>query len=146
MTLVLKPGHLQAMREHARSTYPEECIGVLGGTVRDDGEKTVMEVRAFANAQPESRTTRSLIPPEDYLKLDREYRKRALKMVAFYHSHPDHPCKPSEFDRENALPWHSYVIVKVDRGEPVEITSWVLQEDRGGFDSEPIKTQFDLDI
>ena len=86
----------------------------------------------------------SLISPADFLVVDREYRKRGLKMVAFYHSHPDHPCKPSEFDRENALPWHSYVIVKIDKGEPVEISSWLLQEDRGGFDPESIKTQFDF--
>lgn len=144
MTLILKPEHLQEMRAHARSTYPEECIGVLGGMVGEDGERTVVEVRTFINAREDSRHNRSLIAPGDYLKLDREYRRRGLKMVAFYHSHPDHPCRPSEFDRENALPWHSYVIVRIDQGEPVEISSWLLREDRSGFDSEPIKTQFDF--
>jgi len=133
--LKLKQEHLDAMREHGRRTYPEECIGILGGTA-DDSDKTVVEVRPATNEFPGPRHNRSLIAAKEMLRLDREYRARGLKMVGFYHSHPDHPCRPSDFDRDNALPWASYVIVKVDRAEPVDVTSWVLQEDRGGFDSE----------
>ena len=142
MTLVLEPEQLEQIRAHARSTYPEECIGILGGTFTGEGSamvKTVAEVRCFPNARADSRHNRSEIAPIEILKLDREYRKRKLTMVAFYHSHPDHPCRPSEFDRQHAMPFHSYVIVKIDQGEPVDVTSWTLQEDGGGFDSEPIQ-------
>jgi proteasome lid subunit RPN8/RPN11 len=138
VTLVLKPEHLEAMKEHGRKTYPDECIGIIGGAA-DENVKTVGEVRPLENKFPGPRHNRSLISPGDYLKVDREYRQRGLKIVGFYHSHPDHPAKPSDYDRDNALPWASYVIVKVDRAEPVAVTSWVLQEDRGGFDSEEMK-------
>lgn len=146
MKLVVRTVHLDQMRAHARSTYPEECIGILGGEYEDDERtiKTVTEVRQMNNSMKDSRHNRSLISPEEVFKVDREYRKRGLKMLGFYHSHPDHPCKPSQFDLEHALPNTSYVIVKIDKGEPVEITSWTLKEDRSAFDPESIQTQFDL--
>jgi proteasome lid subunit RPN8/RPN11 len=137
MTLILTQAQLDDMRAHGESTYPEECIGILGGVV--ENHKRVVEVRRYENARTDSRHNRSLISPQDFLKLDREYRKSGLKMVAFYHSHPDHPAKPSEFDRENALPWHTYIIVKVDQGTAVAVTAWLLREDRSGFDSEEIE-------
>jgi proteasome lid subunit RPN8/RPN11 len=136
MTLRVTSGQLQAMREHARRTYPEECIGILGGTV--GGDKLVVEVRPLANARVDSRHNRSLIAPADFVAVDREYRARRLVMVGFYHSHPDHPAAPSEYDRENALPWHSYVIVRVERGDPAEVTAWLLRDDRSAFDAEEI--------
>ena len=136
--LIVKPEHLESMREHGQRCYPEECIGILGGSA-GDADKTVLEVLPLTNTFPGPRHNRSLISAAEYLKVDRDFRQRGLKMVGFYHSHPDHPARPSEFDRENALPWASYVIVKVDRAQAVEVTSWVLQEDRGGFDSENIQ-------
>ena len=141
--LRLKDEHLDAMRAHGAQCYPNECIGILGGTVGsdrgDDADKTVLEVRPVDNVFDGPHHNRSAIAPREFLRIDREYRAKGWKMVGFYHSHPDHPCKPSDFDRDNALPWASYVIVKVDQGKPVDVTSWVLQEDRGGFDPEEIK-------
>jgi proteasome lid subunit RPN8/RPN11 len=58
--------------------------------------------------------------------------------MGFYHSHPDHPVRPSQFDLEHAWPWCLYVIVAVDERIPAGVKSWVLKEDRSGFDEEII--------
>ena len=133
--LELTPEQMDEMQQHARSSYPEECIGILGA---EKDSRRISEVRRMSNACTESRQTRSTIAPLEILKIEREYRQRGLKMVGWYHSHPDHPCRPSGFDLEHAWSSLSCVIVKVDRGEPVEVTSWVLREDRSAFDPEEI--------
>jgi proteasome lid subunit RPN8/RPN11 len=62
-----------------------------------------------------------------------------LDVVGWYHSHPDHPAWPSEFDREHAWPWYSYIIVSVDKGAPKDMTSWRLNDDRDGYESESVE-------
>jgi hypothetical protein len=63
-----------------------------------------------------------------------------LEVVGWYHSHPDAPARPSEFDREHAWPWYSYIIVSVQRREPCDTTSWRLRDDRSAYDSEAIES------
>lgn len=137
MTIRIPEGHVARIEAHAAATYPEECIGALGGTA-DGDSRSIVEVWPLVNACIESRHSRSLIAPRDYQAVEREYTRRGLLLLGFYHSHPDHPAAPSSFDLEHALPWHSYLIVRVDRGHPTEMTAWVLREDRSTFDPEPM--------
>ena len=60
-------------------------------------------------------------------------------MVGWYHSHPDHPARPSQYDCDHAWPWYSYVIVSVANGKPEDMTSWRLNDDRAGFSCENIE-------
>ena len=69
---------------------------------------------------------------------ERMARERKLELVGWYHSHPDHPARPSEFDREHAWPWYSYIIVSVANREPGDMTSWRLTDDRLTFLPEEI--------
>ena len=59
-------------------------------------------------------------------------------MLGFYHSHPDHPARPSQYDLDHAWPVFAYVIVSVEGGMPGALTSWRLREDRSAFDEEPV--------
>ena len=65
-------------------------------------------------------------------------REKDLDIIGFYHSHPDAPARPSQYDLEHAWPWYSYVIVAIKSGEADAMTSWVLQEDRQTFGEEDI--------
>ena len=47
-------------------------------------------------------------------------------VLGFYHSHPDHPARPSEYDRINAWPFYSYLIVSILHAAPDAMTSWQL--------------------
>jgi proteasome lid subunit RPN8/RPN11 len=92
-----------------------------------------------ANArEPGAQYHRFVIWPEDVMKAERAATKKGLEVLGFYHSHPDHPAKPSDYDREHALPAWSYPIVSVVSGRAVEIMSWVLSDDRERFGDEVI--------
>ena len=87
----------------------------------------------------ESERNRFLIDPADQLRVEKNARARNLDVLGYYHSHPDHPARPSNYDREHAWPWYSYIILSVYHGEPKELASWVLSEDRTAFEPEEVK-------
>jgi len=128
-----------AIRRHAERTYPHECCGALLGR-GDGGARDVSAALPVENQREgEAARRRFLITGEDYRALEREARARHLDIVGFYHSHPDHPARPSDYDRDHALPWYAYVIVSVRAGRGGEMACWVLDDDRAGFSEELIE-------
>jgi proteasome lid subunit RPN8/RPN11 len=137
--IVITPRHLQTISRHAAASYPEECCGFLIGHSGDSEETTVVErVLSLDNERADSRHNRYLIHPETVLAAHKEARALGLDVMGYYHSHPDHPARPSEFDREHAWPGLSYVIVSVEQGKVADTRSWRLSEDRERFDEEVI--------
>jgi proteasome lid subunit RPN8/RPN11 len=153
MSLKLDSRQLDEIRRHGARDYPNECCGILLGKAEDNA-KQVLEVVPLANLRHdpkraqellpleepgrESERNRFLIDPLEQLRVEKDARARGLDVVGYYHSHPDHPARPSAYDRDHAWPWYSYVIVSVERGEAKLLTSWVLAEDRSRFDPEEI--------
>jgi len=135
MSLTISSALLRSIREHGRGAYPQECCGLLLGRANGDG-KSVVDLRGAENSRGDSRHNRYLISPRNFFEAEKEARKAGLDVIGVYHSHPDHPARPSEFDREYAFPWYSYIIVSVAQGEPRDLTSWTLREDRSAFDHE----------
>ena len=138
MSLRIGAPLLGRIRDHGRSAYPQECCGLLLGRI-EDGCKHAVDLRPMRNSREDSPNNRYLIEPRELLEAEREARARELDVLGVYHSHPDHPARPSEFDREHAFPWYSYIIVSVERGEPRDLTSWTLRDDRSAFDSEALE-------
>ena len=126
---------LDRIKEHGKRTYPEECCGVLLGKV-DGDEKVVRDLLEIENEREDQRQRRFLITPEAYQEADKQARIIGLEPLGFYHSHPDHPAQPSQYDLEHAWAWFSYLITRVEKGEPRESTSWVLRDDRSAFEEE----------
>ena len=137
MPLHLTPEHDDAIRAHAVRDYPHECCGFLVGKSEGD-TVTVARVVPAANTRDDSPRNRFEIDPGELVKTDRAARAEGLGVVGFYHSHPDAPAQPSEFDREHAWPGYCYVIVSVRQGFPREMRDWLLRDDRSGFDEDPI--------
>jgi proteasome lid subunit RPN8/RPN11 len=106
----------EAIRAHGKETYPHECCGFLLGA---PGE--VREIARASNAREDSPKNRYLIPPIEFVRVQRDADQRGLDVIGFYHSHPDHPARPSAFDRENAWPGYAYLIAAVDGGLPGEL-------------------------
>lgn len=127
----------RAMHAHLIAAYPEEGCGVLLGAERE-GAREVVRILALENHWEEGRATRYTIAPEQFLRAERESRASGLDVLGIFHSHPDHPARPSAFDLEHAWPYYSYVIVSVARGRVADQTSWRLREDRSGFDPETL--------
>jgi proteasome lid subunit RPN8/RPN11 len=130
---------IHKIRVHAMEAYPEECCGILAGMERESG-KEVYDVIRIGNAKEENRIRRFLITPEEYRRGEADAAAKGLSVMGFYHSHPDHSARPSGFDLEHAWPWCSYVIVAVENRLPAAVKSWVLREDRSGFDEEIIES------
>jgi proteasome lid subunit RPN8/RPN11 len=133
------PKHLaEAIREHGRETYKDEACGVLYGRVEEE-HKEVVEIEPLANSRDGQRHRRFLITPNDYRRAEAEAFAKGINLVGFYHSHPNHPAYPSGYDLEHAWPFFSYVIVSVREGEPKEVRSFVMEEDRATFAEEEIQ-------
>jgi len=135
--LFLPPECESVIRSEGQKAYPNECCGILLGSIEESGAKKVKQTQAIHNAQKDSEQYhRFLITPEDMLNAEQTARKLGLDVVGFYHSHPDCPAAPSDYDRDHALPFYSYVIVSVQKSEAKELTSWELAIDRSVFLSE----------
>lgn len=124
---------------HGERDYPYECCGLLLGSFENGGSKTVSEIYAISNAREEAaKRNRFLIRPEELLRGERYAVKSGLDVLGFYHSHPDHPAVPSQYDLEHAWPVYSYIVVSVDAGVAREVRSWHLEPDRSRFVEEEI--------
>jgi proteasome lid subunit RPN8/RPN11 len=99
----------------------------------------VVETYPISNAREEqAKRNRFLIRPEELLSGERYAENRGLEVVGFYHSHPDHPAVPSQYDLEHAWPVFSYVVVSVSKGSAVDLRSWQMEPDRSRFIEEEI--------
>ena len=128
---------LNLIHAHGEDAYPEEGAGFLLGR-----QGVVGDILPLPNAREDTaRHNRYLITAEDYVKAEMGAEERELDLIGVFHSHPDHPNQPSEFDREWAQPFFSYIITSVHYGKAVESRSWRLAEDRSAFIEEEIEIQ-----
>jgi len=139
MTLQLSDEVLARIHAHGEESYPEEGAGFLLGADSGNGARAVISIFPLTNSrEDEARHNRYLITPEDYLKAELTADKLGLSLIGVFHSHPDHPNRPSEYDREWAQPFFSYIITSINEGKAIESRSWRLTEDRSKFDEEKI--------
>jgi proteasome lid subunit RPN8/RPN11 len=142
-TLWISKHLAEKIRRHGAETYPHECCGALFGSDAAARSETpgreVLGLHALVNRRDDSPRNRFSVTAEDVLDAEKVALQQGLDVIGWYHSHPDHPARPSEFDREHAWPWYSYIIVSVQNGAPQEMTSWRLNDDRTEFSSEALE-------
>ena len=140
MILHLTDELLARIHAHGEEAYPEEGAGFLLGKDSNHGKRAVTEIVPLINSREEAaRHNRYLITPGDYLKAELAADKLGLSLIGVFHSHPDHPNQPSEYDREWAQPFFSYIITRVNEGKAAESRSWRLTEDRSKVEEEELK-------
>ena len=130
--ILLRESAIEAIRRHGRESYRDEACGVLYGEI-GNGTRRVVRAEPMTNSREDERHRRFVVTPDDYRRAEAEADRSGLALVGFYHSHPDHPAYPSSYDLAHALPFFSYVILSVERGEPGALRSFVLSEDRSEF-------------
>ncbi len=137
----MRPVHLSAesaerIRAHARLTYPDECCGFLisradpPGTT---GPRTVVEIEPAENGFDGERRRRFAIRPQELLAAEHRWEPSGYVIAGFYHSHPDHPARPSAFDQDHAWPWYTYVVVSVTASDTPASGAFELDEDSRRF-------------
>lgn len=133
------------IRAHGAETYPHECCGALLGRDVEEADRRVYReicsLHPLVNRRDDSPRNRFSVTSQDVLDAEKAARRQGLEVVGWYHSHPDHPAHPSQFDQDHAWPWYSYIIVSVANKIPEDLTSWRLAEDRTEFQCEEICLQ-----
>ena len=139
MTLLISSQAMDEIHQHGEHSYPYEGAGLMLGFMKD-GLKNIVKLMKFPNAREESaRHNRYLLTPQDYLRGETEATRLGLDVIGVFHSHPDHPNSPSDFDRQWAMPMLSYLITSVNEGKAVGSRAWILKDDRSAFAEETIK-------
>lgn len=133
----------ERIRRHGAETFPHECCGALLGRdaagEQNQPPREILQLFPLVNRRVDSPRNRFAVTAEDVRDAEKAASEHGLEVVGWYHSHPDHPARPSAFDREHAWPWYSYVIVSVMSGAPAEMTSWRLNDDRQEYSAESIE-------
>ena len=137
--LFINKEQVTEIEKHGEKDFPHECCGLLIGRFDENGGKVVVETFPLQNArEAEARHNRTLILPRDVMRGERYAREKKLDVVGNYHSHPDCPAVPSQYDLDHALPVWSYIIVSVLDGKAAEMFSWEMESDRSKFNEEEI--------
>jgi proteasome lid subunit RPN8/RPN11 len=118
----------RAIRRHGEETYPHECCGALVGRAG-----AVTATVPLPNTTEEGPRRRFLVRASDYRLAEQRASAAGAELLGFYHSHPDHPARPSQYDLDHAWPTFAYVIVSVASGVARDVTVWFLKDDRSTF-------------
>ena len=133
----IKKEQLDDIEAHGKEGYPNEVCGIILGVSGSEGNKA-LQVRRAANLNNNRAHDRYELDPQDLLKAEKDARDKGLEIIGFYHSHPDHPDVPSEFDRERAWPSYSYIISSIMGGKEASTKSWLLNDESQAFEEEKI--------
>jgi len=141
--LVLPAELYNTIEREGTTAYPNECCGIIYG--RDVIDAGVVRRRVVERIEPVKNEFESgeqyhrfLITPQTLMKAEKTASEQGLLVLGFYHSHPDHPARPSQYDLEHAWPFYSYVIVAIEKREPGAMTCWVLDEQANQFRQQQI--------
>jgi proteasome lid subunit RPN8/RPN11 len=140
VSLCIARDAVEKIRAHARAAYPEECCGFLIGKHAGE-DRVVTEARRADNVHPGPRGTRYTIDNEATRRVEAEFRVGEARLVGFYHSHPDHPATPSEFDLRSAWEYYVYAIMPVPADEPGDLRAWSLDGERRTFNEVPVNIE-----
>lgn len=123
-SLRLSAEALQQVRQHAQGGYPYEVCGLLLGK-RESGDAIVLEVRPAGNLDTQRAKDRYQLDPRDELQAQKDCRAQGWDILGYYHSHPDHPSRPSATDSE--LSWEGliYMIASVSQTGVASVQAWL---------------------
>lgn len=139
MELVIPADLRRQIEQEGATAYPNECCGIMIG-VEQGGKRLVERLVPVANEFEEGEQYhRFLITPDQLMKAEKEANGKLV--LGFYHSHPDHPARPSQYDLDHSWPFYSYVIVAIAKRVPGDMTSWVLDEQTETFKRQEIVEQ-----
>ncbi len=122
---------LGVIRAEAEKAYPNECCGFIFGKISGTDKHAVSLLPNENRSEDGERYHRFMITADDMLRAELYARREKLDIVGIYHSHPDCPAIPSEYDRSHALAVYSYIIVSCRNGRSAELTDQILDPETG---------------
>lgn len=131
--LIIAAGPLRDIDRHATEGYPHEVVGILAGRAG-----RVEKIAALVNERADSPRNRYAVSGLVVHRAQSALEAEGYEILGYYHTHPDHPARYSDFDRDHALPNLSYVILSVHEGRRVDLRCWRLRDDRSAMDEQPV--------
>ncbi|MDH4227749.1 MAG: M67 family metallopeptidase [Deltaproteobacteria bacterium] len=141
--LKFKKSVYEEIRRVSEAAYPHECCGALIGKFSEDGSATAVSSVSLTNMNTTRANDRYEVNPAELLKVEKDVKREGLDVIGFFHSHPDHPSKPSQFDRDRGWPEYHYTIVSVESGAVADIKNWKIEAEDKPFGSEPFEVEVD---
>jgi proteasome lid subunit RPN8/RPN11 len=130
--ILISKKNINKILEHAKKTYPFECCGILVGKTK---EKKILDVYKLKNLNKDEPRQRYEIDPYEFYKIDKIAKKNGMDVIGFYHSHPDYPSLPSNFDKQKAWEGYLYLIVSLKNSQ---IKAWIFDDKKKDFFEEEI--------
>lgn len=127
----IENGSWSRIVRHSMEIYPYEACGIL--LSHSENERHVKEVYPTSNVTSENQATRYLVDPLEFLDADKWAEEQGLDICGFYHSHPDHPSAPSEYDRKMAWEGYLYLILSVNGGKFHDARAWIYDSGEAHF-------------
>jgi proteasome lid subunit RPN8/RPN11 len=128
--IVLPESIARQIESEGVAAYPNECCGILIGKEKD-GRRVVERLAPMKNVfDAGEQYHRFSIDPLAQIEAEKSADDNGHVVLGYYHSHPDHPARPSEYDRTHVPPWSFYghIIVAIEKGRPVAMTAWYMDE------------------
>ena len=144
MPIELPKTEVAKIQMHGEKTFPFECCGLLIGKISNDEIRSVLKTQSVENINKKNPERRYNINPLDFIKIEAEADTHGLQIIGIYHSHPNHPARPSKFDLELAWPNFSYIVISIQNRHADQMTSWRLDESRTKFVEEEIRFESEI--
>src|SRR6266704_2680460 len=128
--IVLSESIASQIESEGVAAYPNECCGILIGR-EVNGKKRVERLAPMKNVfDAGEQYHRFTIDPLAQIEAEKSADDAGQMVLGYYHSHPDHPAAPSEYDRTHVPPWSFYghIIVAIEKGRPAAMTAWFMDE------------------
>ncbi len=140
MKLTLSADFARQIEREGAAAYPNECCGIIYGRDVAGSSRVVEKIVAVENAfEDAEKYHRFSITPKQLMDAEKTASAEGRLVLGFYHSHPDAPARPSEYDRQHAWPFYSYIIVSIAKGTAVDMTSWLLDDQTETFSRQDIE-------
>ena len=127
----------ESIFHHAIREYPFECCGILSGM--REPERVIVDGSIELKNIARDKSRRFNFDPLDYLAIEERLDSEQKALVGIYHSHPDHPARPSSTDREYAQDGFLYPIIEIKDRKIADIRIWSFREEAGFVEVECIE-------
>jgi proteasome lid subunit RPN8/RPN11 len=115
------------MIAQARSELPNECCGILAGTVHDSSSRVGEVSHRYPLVNAAASVVEYLSDPKSMFEAVRDMRQRQIDILAIYHSHPGSDPVPSRIDLErNYSPEVVNLIISL-KGGVARVCGWWLE-------------------
>lgn len=138
---VLDPTADRVIRNHGERSYPEEACGFLLGPHPSVSTLHVESAVPAENARQGDRGHRFVIPAPEVRKMELSLEGTGREILGYYHSHPDHPARPSEYDRDRAWPWYLYLVLAIRGGRAEELNAFELGSESRQFEARQLRVE-----